>query len=80
MVAGPVAKNPEKSSTCLNLGRLKSGESPSYEYSTVFRINRPFLFIFFPEIGAFWGRNCAATKKFPQKVVHKLLILLTLLP
>jgi hypothetical protein len=76
---GRAAQNPIKSSTCLNLRKNKSVNPPSYEYSTVFRSNRLFLLIFFPEISALGGRNCAATKKFPQHVSQKLLILLTLL-
>jgi hypothetical protein len=55
-------------------------QPPSYEYSTVFLINRPFLLDFFSEIRAFGGKIVPPQKKFPQKVAHNMLILLTLLP
>ena len=47
---------------------------------TLFRGNRPFLLTSFPEIRAFGGEIVPVQKKFPQKVAHNLLILLTLLP
>jgi len=56
----------------------KSVQPPSYEYSTVFLINRPFLFNFAhffhpisPKIRAFWGRICAGTKKISATCLTK---------
>jgi hypothetical protein len=72
----------EKSSTRLNLGKItanKSLNSTSYEYSTVFRTNRPFLLSFFPQTRALGGEIVPIQKKFPQHVSQKFLILLTLL-
>jgi len=58
----------EKSSTGLNLGKIKANKSlnsPSYEYSTVFLSNRPFLLNFSSEIRAFGGEIVPVQKKFP---------------
>jgi len=50
---------------------------PSYAYSTVFRLNQPFLPGFLHEKEAFWGNLVPASEKFPQLAPHKHLILPT---
>jgi len=63
----------EKSSTGLNLGKIKvnkSLNSPSYEYSTIFQIDRQIFPAFCPQIRALGGEIVPVQKNF-RNMSHK---------
>jgi hypothetical protein len=62
MVAGPALWR--KIQYFPKLRANKSVQPPSYEYSTIFQSNRPFLLNFFPQIRALGGEIVPLRKKF----------------
>jgi hypothetical protein len=66
MVAGlgPVAKYPEKSSTCLNLGQINRCNLQVTNIPRYFRTTGKFSPVFFPQTRAIGGEIVPAQKKF----------------